>query len=105
MKAGVQTSSPRTAAPRLPSSFYRAGAWKLGRFFSRVLPEPHVERLARHAGAWYGTLAPRRRQVVVQNLLPVVNGDEARAEQACRSLFRHFGQKLIDLWRYERGGS
>lgn len=105
MKAGIEASRRRTSAALLPSSLYRGGAWKLGGFLTRVLPEPHAGRLAREVGGLYRALARGRRRVVIQNLLPVVSGNAARAEQACGRLFQHFAQKLVDLWRFERGGS
>jgi KDO2-lipid IV(A) lauroyltransferase len=59
--------------------------------------------LARFFAAIYWRLAPRRREVVVQNLLPVLNGNRHAAEETARSLFREFAIKLADLWRYESG--
>ena len=51
----------------------------------------------------YWLLAPRRREIVMQNLVPALNGDRAGAKRKARELFHQFGRKLIDLWRYEAG--
>jgi lauroyl/myristoyl acyltransferase len=40
---------------------------------------------------------------VIQNLLPVLNGDRKSAERAAHELFVQFSIKLADLWRYESG--
>ena len=44
-----------------------------------------------------------RREVVIENLLPPLSFDGAAAEKTCRELYRQFGLKLADLWRYEAG--
>ena len=44
-----------------------------------------------------------RREVVIENLLPVLKGDRKSAEAAAKKLFLEFAQKLVDLWRYESG--
>jgi KDO2-lipid IV(A) lauroyltransferase len=41
--------------------------------------------------------------VVVENLLPPLDFDRSLAEITCRKLYRQFGLKLADLWRYEAG--
>ena len=51
----------------------------------------------------YWLLAKRRRAVVVENLLPALNGDRSAAKSAARRLFQQFALKLVDLWRYESG--
>src|SRR2546427_11307878 len=43
----------------------------------------------------------RRREVLIQNLLPVLNDDRRAAEDGARKLFRNFALKLTELWRYE----
>jgi KDO2-lipid IV(A) lauroyltransferase len=42
---------------------------------------------------------------LIENLLPVMAGDRARAKIAARKLFTEFAVKLADLWRYESGVS
>jgi hypothetical protein len=51
----------------------------------------------------YHARQPGRREVVARNLLPVLEFDRAAAQTKCRELFREFGLKLSDLWRYEAG--
>lgn len=60
-------------------------------------------RLAKIFGRIYWMLAAHRRAVVVENLLPAVEGDLARAKRLGKKLFQNFAQKLVDLWRYESG--
>lgn len=40
---------------------------------------------------------------MVENLLPPLEFDRGLAEATCRLLYRQFGLKLADLWRYEAG--
>jgi KDO2-lipid IV(A) lauroyltransferase len=47
-------------------------------------------------------MSTRRREAVVQNLLPLCN-DRPHAEAAAEQLFRQFARKLVDLWRFEAG--
>ncbi len=49
--------------------------------------------------------AGKRREVVVQNLLPALNNNRSLAEKMSKELFQNFAQKLVDLWRYEGGVS
>ena len=53
----------------------------------------------------YSRLVPARRQIVLQNLLPATDNDPCRAAPLARNLFRQFGVKLVDLWRFETGHS
>jgi lauroyl/myristoyl acyltransferase len=55
------------------------------------------------AGELYFRLCGRRREMVVQNFLPVFAGDRAAAEAAAHRLFRKFAVKMVDLWRVEGG--
>jgi KDO2-lipid IV(A) lauroyltransferase len=54
------------------------------------------------AGAYF-QLRRQRREVVVQNFLPVCAGDRLAAEKAARRLHRNFALKMADLWRVEGG--
>jgi KDO2-lipid IV(A) lauroyltransferase len=45
----------------------------------------------------------QRRETVIRNLLPALQGDRAAAESKAHELFRQFALKLADLWRYEAG--
>jgi uncharacterized protein len=98
-RAGVGVTAP----PSHPSLFYRARLWSAGVTLCRWLPPQLTEGTARLLAGLYFWLAPHRRWVVVQNLLPILHNDSARAELTARKLFSTFATKLIDLWRYEGG--
>jgi lauroyl/myristoyl acyltransferase len=86
-----------------PSRFYRAMLWRLGLWLVRWLPGPVVHATSVLLADCYYRVNSQRREVVVRNLLPVFNGDLAGARRAAHRLFRQFGWKLADLWRYESG--
>ena len=88
-----------------PSSLYRAEFWRLGLVAARVIPRSLAGLLCRGSAAFYRHLHGRRREVVVQNLLPGLNGDRAAAERTTTALFRQFAFKVADLWRIESGVS
>lgn len=92
-------------APSKPSSLYRAEIWRLGLLLGRVLPVRCYRWLSRGLAWLYDLTQPRRREVVITNLLPVFNGDRAAAERVARRLFQQFALKVGDLWRYESGVS
>jgi predicted exporter/lauroyl/myristoyl acyltransferase len=85
-----------------PSQLYRASLWRLGLKLGASLSPRTAALLARMCGAVYWRLAWRRRQVVLENLRPVL-GDSMAARQAARQLFDQFSLKMADLWRYESG--
>jgi predicted exporter/lauroyl/myristoyl acyltransferase len=93
---------PAHAAPA-PSQFYRGAIWKMGLGVVRCLPRAITRSVAAGGAAIYWRLAAHRREVVVQNLSPVLNDDPATAALAARALFTQFALKLADLWRYEAG--
>ena len=95
-------STPGTVS-RKPSSLYSAKLWSVGLFFARTLPPAISRALARGAAGLYCQFASHRREVVRQNLLPVLDGNHAAARRATRKLFQEFVLKLVDLWRYEAG--
>jgi KDO2-lipid IV(A) lauroyltransferase len=68
----------------------------------RLSPES-CARLCRGVAACYWTLHRKRRAVVIQNVLPPLDGDRAAAVAVSRRLFAQFALKLADLWRYESG--
>jgi predicted exporter/lauroyl/myristoyl acyltransferase len=86
-----------------PPKIYRAAAWKFGLMAVRVIPQGLLYWLAETLAVFYAATHEERREVVIKNLLPVVNGNRELAEVECRRLFRNFGQKLVDLWRCEAG--
>jgi lauroyl/myristoyl acyltransferase len=93
------------AAPAAPSHFYRGAIWSMGLGLARHLPVSMVRTFARCGAALYWRVAARRREVVVQNLRPVLNDDPAAAALAARALFTEFALKIADLWRYEGGAA
>ena len=101
-KFEAQSFEPR-ALPQRPSLFYGAALWRLGLLFARLLPERVLKSIAAALVALYAKLFPRRRETVVQNLLPAVAGDRERAEAIAAKLFRQFSGKVVDLWRFEAG--
>jgi uncharacterized protein len=91
------------AGPPAPSQFYRGAIWKLGLALARYLPASAGQALAKYGAAVYWRLAAHRREVVIQNLRPVLKNDSAAATRAARALFTQFALKVEDLWRYEGG--
>jgi uncharacterized protein len=86
-----------------PSQFYGAFVWRAGLALGRFIPTPVFEFFAKLLAAIYWRLAAHRREIVIQNLLPVLNGDRAAATRKARELFTQFFLKITDLWRYESG--
>ena len=100
-RAGSGLSAPSTK----PSTLYQAKLWSAGVTLCRWLPSRCIESAARLLGRLYFRIASHRRKVVVQNLLPLLEHDSARAELVARELFSNFASKVADLWRYEGGES
>jgi lauroyl/myristoyl acyltransferase len=88
-----------------PPAYYRAHVWQLGLWLVRWLPPPFCAALAKIGAAIFWRVATHRREIVRQNLLPVLGGDEAAADRAARQLITEFALKLFDLWRYEGGNA
>ena len=86
-----------------PSAFYRAGLWRFGLAVVRILPAGLVKGFSVIVAEFYFLFRRRRREVVVQNFLPVFAGDRSAAEKAAHRLHRKFALKLVDLWRVEGG--
>jgi predicted RND superfamily exporter protein len=101
VKAKSQTPDGRSSAT--PSSLYRAGVWRLGLVLVRILPARILDRLVSLLAEGYYRLQRTRREAVIGNLLPVLQGDRSAAEKTARRLFRNFALKLVDLWRFEGG--
>jgi uncharacterized protein len=95
-------SSPQPTAHN-PSSFYRTGLWRLGLALVQVLPVRLVNGFCVLVAELYFRVNHQRREMVVNNLLPVCSGDRAMAETAAHELYRKFAVKLADLWRAEGG--
>ncbi len=96
---------PSPLSPRLssPSSFYRAWLWHLGRGAVRLLPAFLLQQVCLLVAELYYRANRARREVVIQNLLPVMQGDRVAARGAAHALFRQFALKLLELWRFECG--
>lgn len=86
-----------------PSSLYRAEFWRMGLGFVHFVPRRVCIRFSRVVADIYWLLARRRREVVIQNLLPALNNDRAAATKKAKELVRGFAIKVVDLWRYEAG--
>lgn len=89
--------------PHAPPAIYRAGLWRAGLTLVGVLPVGLVKMFSRLAGSIYFFFARQRREIVIQNFLPVFAGDRSAAVNAARRLHRNFAAKLVDLWRVENG--
>jgi lauroyl/myristoyl acyltransferase len=85
-----------------PSSIYNARLWRFGLAASTCAPAGLLRGVAGAASAIYAKTQPRRKEVVVNNLFPVL-GDRAQAEQAAAKMFTNFGSKLVDVLRCEAG--
>lgn len=93
----------RPAALSTPSSLYKSGFWRLGlEIVSRLSPSASA-RLSRSLAGVYWAFAGLRREIVIENLLPALNGDCAAARTKSNELIQQFALKLVDLWRYENG--
>src|SRR5437867_170006 len=100
--AGMQRDG-EVMEPGTPSFLYRARWWKLALAAARILPPWMTTTVGLAVSRVYWALARQRREVLVQNLLPAVNGDRASAERIAVALGGQFVHKLADLWRYESG--
>jgi len=92
-----------TAKISVPSQFYGAFIWQAGLALGRFVPAPVFALFARLLAAIYWRLAAHRREIVIQNLLPVLDGDRRQAVRTGRELITDFFLKITDLWRYESG--
>lgn len=97
---GVATPTDRTSKP---SAMYRAWLWRLGMAMTRLVPLCLLQRFCRVLAAAHFRLDRPRREVVVENLLPALQGDRRQAEATARRLYQQFALKLLDLWRFENG--
>jgi predicted RND superfamily exporter protein/lauroyl/myristoyl acyltransferase len=101
----VSDFNPSTLDPRpsTPSSLYRAELWRAGLWIVRLLPRRLCVLLGRGLAEIYRRANARRRETVIENLLPVLENDRTAAERTAKALFREFAIKIVDLWRYEAG--
>jgi predicted exporter/lauroyl/myristoyl acyltransferase len=107
--AAPASSSERTSqagAPRRllnPSLFYRPSVWRLGLALVRLTPVWFLEKLFLAIAEVYYRMNPHRREIVIANLLPALQGDREAARRAAHRLFREFALKLLGLMRFESG--
>jgi lauroyl/myristoyl acyltransferase len=101
---GNEKSKPSAQKISAPSQLYSARIWQIGLTLTRFLPKTFCGALAKCSAAIYWRLAPRRREIVIQNLLPVLN-DRKAAARAARELFTQFTLKIADLLRFESGAA
>lgn len=85
-----------------PSSMYNARLWRLGLTLAGAAPAGLLRSIAGASSGLYAKTKPQRREIVVQNLLPVL-GDRKLAERAAAKMFSNFGSKLVDVLRCEAG--
>src|SRR5205814_1079418 len=85
-----------------PSSMYTARLWRLGLNIARAFPGGLLRAVASTASSLYAEANPARKEIVVNNLLPVL-GDREQAEQAASKMFGNLGSKLVDVLRCEAG--
>ncbi|HMJ89273.1 MAG TPA: lysophospholipid acyltransferase family protein [Candidatus Acidoferrum sp.] len=89
--------------PQKPSALYGALLWKVGLSIARVSSRDAAQKWVATLCAAYASTFTSRRETVIQNLLPALNGDRELAEAATSKLFQNFARKLVDLWRFEAG--
>jgi predicted RND superfamily exporter protein/lauroyl/myristoyl acyltransferase len=89
--------------PSTPSFLYRPEFWRVGLKLVKLLPASVCTWLAHVLVSLYWWLARKRREVVIQNLLPALRDDAVAAETTAKALFHQFALKLVALFRYEAG--
>ncbi|MDB6122442.1 MAG: putative rane protein [Pedosphaera sp.] len=105
MGANTQATTARPSSSSGPSALYCSELWKAGLFLVRHLPSGACSKLSRFLASIYWHFVRNRREIVIQNLLPVLDGDRKAAEKTGRDLIRNFSLKVADLWRFESGMS
>lgn len=101
--SGATERRLQVAGTSKPSALYGRLGWQAGLWVARVLPRQVTEFLCRLGARAYWLAQPQRREVAIQNLLPLHDGDRAAAVLAARRLYLNFTRKLADLWRFESG--
>jgi predicted exporter/lauroyl/myristoyl acyltransferase len=96
----LKAPASKTSAP---SQLYGARFWQIGLMSARLFPKSFLRALAKLAATIYWRLAAHRREIVIQNLLPVFGGDHRQAVIAAEKLFTEVLLKLADLWSFEGG--
>ena len=73
------SADPARPLPQTPSLFYGAAIWRLGLLLARILPTRMLKWHAASIATISARVFPRRREVVVRNLLPLLGGDRVKA--------------------------
>src|SRR4051812_15419179 len=81
---------------------YTAKLWRLGLGIAGAIPGGLLRGVASAASALYAEAQPSRKEIVVNNLLPVL-GNREQAEHAASKMFSNFSGKLVDVLRCEAG--
>jgi KDO2-lipid IV(A) lauroyltransferase len=104
-RLGDETDEAQSKSAQVPgpSRLYRAGLWQAGLATACRLSPAASARLSQSLAKAYWSVARARREAVIQNLLPPLDGDRTEAEKIGQRLFQNFGLKLVDLFRYETG--
>ena len=104
-KREAESNEARSKAAQAPapSRFYRAEIWQAGLATACKLPPAASARLSQSLAKAYWSIVRARREAVIQNLLPPLDGDRTEAEKVGQRLFQNFALKLVDLFRYETG--
>ena len=85
----------------LYSHFY----WRFVLAMTRTCPHWFCLGFANLVTGLYWHLARRRREIIIENLLPAMGGSREAAERAGRNLMRQFSLKLAHLLQFECGQS
>src|SRR4051812_32238898 len=86
-----------------PSGFYRPWLWRIALKITKAAPRPLLRRFAGLLAEAYHLLNRRRREIVIENVLPALRNDREAARRIARRLYQQFALKLVDLWDYENG--
>jgi len=93
----------KNGLPSKPSSLYCSSLWRLGLAFVKAVPAQITHFLGNGLANLYRRVASHRRAVVMHNLAPALQNNKALVQKTTNALFRQFGRKVVDLWRYEAG--
>lgn len=95
--------APDSTELSAPSSLYRSEFWRMGLWIVRFIPRGICVLAAHFFAELYWRFAKERCQIVIENLLPVLDGDIRAATKQSRALLHQFAIKVVDLWQYEAG--
>jgi KDO2-lipid IV(A) lauroyltransferase len=101
--AKCQVSGEKKPELSAPSSLYRTEFWRMGLWIVRFIPRSFCIAIGKFLVKLYWNLAPNRREILIQNLLPALNGERQAATDKAKALLQNFAIKVVDLWQYEAG--